>query len=503
MGEEWEQDPHSAPGQPNQDEIDKRLEDIKRKVTKGASEAQLRIKRAFNKAGDYWQSAQTTLTPRQPNSAEEQRIRQLADTWSIENWRVARDLGTYMDAVSWSTNEIWELTLETRWETRNMELVTEAYTGTTSAAAGLRQPLLPVWDYELPAVTGLKAPETHTRVEGLDEIVSCTICNGTGHVLCSNCNGRGWTVCPDCKGRTKKRCSTCRGRGYIADWTPTGEKKTFFKRKADNMASAIGNKVSDVFDGIREQGVPIPNPVDVDPATKGATIPCPDCVSGELDCSCGNGKRVCTNCQGAKKSLCSGCTGTGKLVRHREIARRFDLRTQTRFLGECPIPQPNLLKANGDLVYSAEVNESLHSEAPPERVPIDVWRSTVELVQAESQVPEKPGTDPQTRPRPSLQVVELVRIPYTKVQYRFAEQDYVLYIYDSEGNEKFYTDHYPARWDRVERLFKALSTDLLTPATPPETPRNPAGSYRVPVEVPPYSINEEDDDEDRSSGKPE
>src|SRR4051794_13724401 len=119
MGEEWEQDPHSEPGQPNQDEIDKRLEDIKRKVTKGASEAQLRLKRAFNKAGDYWQSAQTTLTPRQPNSAEEQRIRQLADTWSIENWRVARDLGTYMDAVSWSTNEIWELTLETRWETRN------------------------------------------------------------------------------------------------------------------------------------------------------------------------------------------------------------------------------------------------------------------------------------------------------------------------------------------------------------------------------------------------
>jgi hypothetical protein len=161
-----------------------------------------------------------------------------------------------------------------------------------------------------------------------------------------------------------------------------------------------------------------------------------------------------------------------------------------------------LLKANGDLVYSTEVNESLHSEAPPERVPIDVWRSTVELVQAESQVQEKPGTDPQTRPRPSLQVVELVRIPYTKVQYRFAEQDYVLYIYDSEGNEKFYTDRYPARWDRVERLFKALSTDLLTPATPSETPRNPAGSYRVPVEVPPYSINEEEDEE-QSSGKPE
>jgi len=500
MGEEWEQDPQPASDQPNQDEIEKRLEDIKRKVAKGASEAQTRIMRAFNKAGDYWQNAQTTLTPRQPNNVEEQRIRQLTDTWSVENWRVARDLGTYMDTVSWSTDEIWELTLETRWETRTMELVTEAYTGATNTAPSMRRPLLPVWDYELPAVTGLKAQQTRTRVEGLDEIVSCTVCNGTGHVLCSNCTGRGWIVCPDCKGRTKKRCTTCRGRGYVADWTSGGEKKPFFKRKADDMASAIGNKVSDVFDGIREQGVPIPNPVDVDPANKGATIPCPECVNGELDCSCATGKRVCANCEGARSALCSSCTGTGKLVRHREITRRFELRTQTRFLGECPIPPSHLIKANGDLAYSAEVNESLHSEAPPERVPIDVWRNTVELVQAESQAPEKPGTDPQAQPRPSLQVVELVRIPYTKVQYRYAEQDYVLYIFDSEGNEKFYTDRYPARWDRVERLFKAISTDLLTPAAPSETPRNPAGSYRVPVEVPPYSISE-DDDEDQSPDK--
>jgi hypothetical protein len=72
MGEEWKQDPNSTPGQTNQDDLDKRLEDIKRKLTKGANDAQLRIKRAFNKAGDYWQSAQqTALTPHQPSSVEE------------------------------------------------------------------------------------------------------------------------------------------------------------------------------------------------------------------------------------------------------------------------------------------------------------------------------------------------------------------------------------------------------------------------------------------------
>ena len=123
-----------------------------------------------------------------------------------------------------------------------------------------------------------------------------------------------------------------------------------------------------------------------------------------------------------------------------------------------------------------------------------------------------------------------MRIPYTKLQYRFADQDYELYIYDSEGREKFYAERFPARWDRIERLFKAISSDLLSGQSQPpasseaaqtsETPmsyqpqrngnaatRNPAGGYRIPVEVPPYSIIEEDDEEKEEpdngvSGKP-
>lgn len=489
MGDEYQQDPNNT-GQPNQDDIDKRVEEIKRVVVKGASEAQERLKRVVSKASDYWQQAQTTPTPRQPTTVEEQRIRQLANMWSTENWRVARDLGTYMDVVSWSTDEIWEITLQTRWETRNMEIVTEPYTG---RSASMPKPLLPAWDYELPPVLGLKAPQTRTRLEGLDDVVACTVCNGTGHVLCSNCTGRGWVVCPDCKGRTKKRCPTCRGRGYVADWTP-GEKKPFFQKQAENVASSVTGKVADVFDSIRQQGVPIPNPADSDPATKGPTVPCPDCVKGEVDCTCGTGKRVCTTCQGAKMSLCANCGGTGKQVRHREIVRRFDLRTQTRVVGESAIPQQQLLKANGDLIYNAELTEALYPEAPPEGVPMDIWHATVELVQAENKQQEKPGVDPQANSRPTLQVIELVRIPYTRVQYRFADQDYTFYIYDSEGKEKFYADRYPARWDRIERLVRAISADLLTPAQQKETPyNNPStGSYRVPIE---YNITEEEDDD--------
>jgi hypothetical protein len=499
MGDEYGQDPGYNAGSSNQDDIDKRIEEIKRVVIQGASEAQVRFKRVVDKANDYWQQAQTAPAPRQATSVEEQRIRQLVNIWSTENWRVARELGTYMDLLSWSTNEVWEITLQTRWETRNMEIVTEPYSGQTM---GIPKPLLPAWDYELPPVVGLKAPETRTRLEGRDDIVACTVCNGTGHVLCSNCNGRGWIVCPDCKGRTKRRCSTCRGRGYIAD-SPFSEKKPFFKRQAENVANSVSGKVSEVFDNIRQQGVPIPNPVDSDPAAKGPTIPCPDCINGEVDCTCGNGKRVCTTCQGARMALCANCGGTGKLVRHREIVRRFDLRTQQRVVGESAIPIQQLSRANGDLIYSAEINETLYPEAPPAGVPMDVWRATVDLVQAESSGPERPGIDPQTLSRPTLQVVELVRIPYTSVQYRYQDQDYTLYIYDSEGKEKFYADRYPARWDRIERLVKAISTDLMTPVqreTPPNSPP-PSGSYHVPIEVPPYNITEEGEGEEDTGEK--
>jgi hypothetical protein len=497
MGDEWEQNPQPGNGKPGQDDIDKRLEEIRRTVVQGANEAQLRIKRVVEKAGGYWQQAQTVTTPHQASSDDEQRIRQLANMWSSENWRIARELGTYMELVSWSSDEVWEVTLQTRWETRAMEMVTEPYKG---SPLGKPKPLLPAWDYELPAVTGLKAPTTRTRLDGLDEVVACTSCNGTGRALCTACTGRGWIVCPDCRGRTKKRCTTCRGRGYIADWVQT-EKKPFFKKQAENFTSSVNEKVADVFDGIRQQGVPIPNPVDTDPANKGKTVPCPDCVNGEVDCTCGNGKRVCETCQGAKSTFCTNCGGTGKVVRHREIARRFELRVQTRIIGSSPIPERNLSTAGGELVYNAEVNETLYPEAPPERVPIDVWRAAVALAEGESasmSADTASGSNASNNPnessRATLQVLELVRIPYTKVDYRYGNQDYTFYAYDGAGQEKFHADRYPARWDRIERLVRAISNDLMAPAqTEKAPPANPASGYRVPIEVPPYNVTEEDE----------
>jgi len=144
----------------------------------------------------------------------------------------------------------------------------------------------------------------------------------------------------------------------------------------------------------------------------------------------------------------------------------------------------------------------LHPDAAPDKVPMDVWRTAVEIVQAESTqnvttapLSNRPDT-PQDSSGATLQVLELVRIPYTKVNYRYGNQDYIFCAYDGDGQEKFYADRYPARWDRIERLVRAISNDLMIPAQQENASasNNTTSGYRVPIEVPPYTVTEEDED---------
>ncbi len=489
-------------GQPfNQENIDKRIEEIKRMVIQGASEATRRVSRVAGRANEYWQQANVQLEPYHSSNTEEEHIRQMANKWSSGNWQIARELGNYMEIVSTHADEAWEISLQTRWETRSIETTSEAYTGRGPVQRG---PVLPIWDYEMPAVTGLKAPDTRVRLETNDEVISCTACNSTGHLLCAGCAGRGWNVCPDCKGRTRIRCETCRGRGYVSDWADQ-KKRPFFRRSTERLADSVNDKISGMLDGIRQQGVPLPSAVDNDPANKGRTVPCPDCVNGEVECTCGTGKRICESCHGSKSEICDNCGGTGKIVRHRDLVRHFEMDNQSQIVGNGPIPEARFTNISGDLVYNAELSEMLYPEAPPESVPIDVWRAAVQLVEKASQREASKGRANivKSESRPSLQVLELVRIPYTQVDYRYASQDFTFYIYDVEDKEKFYAERYPARWDRIERLVKSISADLMAPvqsqSAPPANPAsNQARGYRVPIEHTPYTPSSytppEDDD---------
>ncbi len=110
------QEPSDAQGaqesQPfNQENIDKRIEDIKRLVIQSASEATRRFGRVAGRANEYWQQANPTLEPRQSSNTEEEHVRQMANMWSSGNWQIARELGNYMEIVSIQDDEAWELSL--------------------------------------------------------------------------------------------------------------------------------------------------------------------------------------------------------------------------------------------------------------------------------------------------------------------------------------------------------------------------------------------------------
>src|SRR5690242_11799195 len=96
MGDEYQQNPRET-DQPVPGDLEQRIEHIRRIVLQGANEAQQRFKQVVDKASTYLQQnqGQPPQAPQQPSSVEEQHIRQLVNIWSDQNWRVARELGSY------------------------------------------------------------------------------------------------------------------------------------------------------------------------------------------------------------------------------------------------------------------------------------------------------------------------------------------------------------------------------------------------------------------------
>ena len=73
--------------QPFQDDLDKRIEEIRRKVIEGTSEAQMRIKRVVDKAGEFWQQTYSPL--RTPLCFEYRRRAHSPSCQCVEPWQLA------------------------------------------------------------------------------------------------------------------------------------------------------------------------------------------------------------------------------------------------------------------------------------------------------------------------------------------------------------------------------------------------------------------------------
>jgi hypothetical protein len=456
------------------------------------SQASGRLRQAFDRVNQLWEESAAPTPSRLTGSREEEYLRTLAKRWTAQDFLVTPDLSENMAIRSWDRADVWEISVQTRWESRNFEINTEPYMGQKVVAGRI----LPVWDYELAPVTDLRSQVIRERVPEGDELALCLSCNGAGRSPCSNCSGRGWLVCSDCKGRTKVRCTRCKGKGMIPDWAAQKRSsgKSFLQDQAEKLASSVADRAGEVVDAVR-QYVPLPDQGAPSGERPKGMIPCPDCIDGEVDCSCGNGKRVCTVCQGTKNQACSVCKGSGKVIRHREIVRRFEVRPFMQTIGESVIPARLLSRAEGQVIATLDTPEALEQSTPPDGVPEQVWRAAQEAARASRQniAPDE---------RATLQVVELMRVPVVKVVYIYADEPYSFYAFGAEGKEHFFAETFPSRWKRLERFVRSVAQEVMQPSQPARRgqvsdfesyrqAREGSVRQRVPLEMPQVVVREE------------
>jgi hypothetical protein len=480
---------------PYQDELTQQLQEMGRAVRDGLSQAGGRLRQVFGRASQLWDESAVPPPTRLTGSRDEEYVRQLAKRWSQQDFLVTPDLGDNMAIEAWERMDLWEFRVQTRWETRAFEVTTEPYSGSKPVTSGR---ILPVWDYVLPVVSDPQTQLVRERMPDADELMMCLSCNGSGRVACSTCTGKGWVVCPDCKGRTKIRCPRCKGKAMIPDWggPRRGPGKNFFQAQAEHLADAVKERASDMVDSVR-QYVPLPGgqPQLAPGERPKGMIPCPECVDGEIECSCGSGKRVCATCQGAKSQPCPICKGSGQVIRHREIVRRFESREMVGTAGETGIPEKALRSAEGDVITTVETIQALEQPTPPEGLSEEVWHAAQEAARKHRQ-PSAPEQ------HAMFQSVEFLRVPVVKVVYTYGEAPYTFYAFGAEGRERFFAESFPPRWKRVERFVRSVAQELMSPAasTPPESRVSDFNRYkearegtrqRIPVEMPRVVVQEE------------
>jgi hypothetical protein len=476
MGEEWQNGRHELAGRDaTADELERQAREAVEQIRRSWGDLGGRVRRVVERAGQHWEAsaavpmAEATLAP-----AEQERARALARRWVAIDFLVDPDLPAGMTPLTSEPAAVWRAQVRERGETRAIEERTVAYRGGQPSDAPTR-PTLPVWDYDFPATPEIESGERRERLAGTDAVRACLSCNGTGHRSCQQCEGRGFVVCPRCRGRAKLTCPRCRGRGQVAD--PRAERRArsgtpYLQVHAERLAQEASERVADFAERLRQDyGMPLPPSRDwvpVAPAS-GETIPCPECLDGTIPCACGNGKRVCAVCQGSGHEECPACMGTGKVVGTREVVRRFDTRISWRTLPVAGtaaewVPQDVLARGTGQRHWDGAVEDALAlAEAPPD-VPEGVWKAAVAYAATVDHGDEAKREDGAPTAAGDRRVIarrlSLVRLPMSRVRYRFAGHQYEVVAFGAAGKERFWAEAFPPRWSRVGRFLKAVSRDL-------------------------------------------
>lgn len=472
-------------------ELERQARETLRIIRETAGDLGTRVRQALQQASDLWEEAgpgapaQSRVTPE-----IEARARALARRWVERDFLIDPELPEGMGVHSLRTAAIWRVEVRERGERRTIAEATEPYQGQRPPALG---PILPPWDYEFPVIPEIESGERRERLPDSEAIGACLTCNGTGHRSCVTCDGKGFVQCPICHGRSRIPCRRCRGRGVIPDAVAERRARAsrgYLQVQAERLAADAGERIADFAERLRQDyGVPLPPSDQWVPnlSATGETVPCPDCVNGTIPCECGNGKRVCETCHGTSAAPCRACGGSGKVLRHRQLVRRFDTRLSERVLPLDDVGMAEHLteemvrKGVGEQVWEGSL-DSLPA-TPPAGVSATIWASALSFAHDQQQALTTATSTADATPaegerRVISRRMALSRIPLTRVEYTFAEHQFSLVAVGRSGSERFWAQSFPPRWSRVGRFLKALTRDLQGESLPrrPSVPLSEPGS---------------------------
>jgi hypothetical protein len=474
VGDEWDEvkaalrkDLQDAHGELS-DELERQARETVRLVRESAGELGSRVLQALEYAGTLWKEAipENPLATLETRLAleDEQRARGLLRRWVRKDFLVDPELPEAMHPLALDDAAVWRIEVHERREARSWGEATAHYTGEPVPPPGPTQLL---WEYSFPQPE-IEVGERRERLAETAVLGACLACEGTGHRNCGECEGKGFVQCPACHGRARITCRRCRGRGRIAD--PKAERKarahkSYFQVHAERLATDAADRLADFSERLRQEyGVPLPPSARWAPLApaSGETIPCPDCENGTIPCTCREGKLVCKSCRGSGLVTCQDCDGTGRVIRYREIVRRFDTRVTTSVAPNQPgaewITDEMLRRAGGLEAWSGEVAGL--SAAPPVNVPAAVWMAAREVALDAPTTEEPAGPSGDSERHVTHRRIRLTRVPATRLTYAYGGRRFVVVAVGNGRGERFWADEFPPRWSHVGRFFRTLVRDL-------------------------------------------
>jgi hypothetical protein len=310
-------------------------------------------------------------------------------------------------------------------------------------------------------VDEIESGERRERLPDSGIIDTCPTCAGALRVTCADCQGSGSTQCDVCHGRASLACKRCRGRGYIAASASERLASAFLQGELERLSYDAAMRAADLSERLRrEYGIPLPPSVHWAPGASAANDApvCPECDHGRVACVCEDGWLVCETCIGQGSLDCPACAGSGKVVRYRDVVRRFE----TSVRGEAlPFTGATLLdgisesvvrRAPGEVIWEGAIEETRGNA--PEGITEEVWQAARDLMRR-----TPPSGSQADERRVIWRRIRLSKVPVTRVEYAFAGDHYAFVAIGRAGEERFRAERFPKRWSRVQRFISALTRD--------------------------------------------